>query len=151
MLIRNKIPYERIKRKSDTVNPTVAITVKTKKHEKIAIVGHYRQWKIPGENSPFTTEGIKRQVKRFEVFEDSLNQISSEAQQLMLIGDFNVDQYPANNPLYRPEVKALQPIIERISVNHGIKRLNHEPMRFFVGQRLSLLDLCMANYPDNIT
>ena len=121
MLIKNKIPYERINIKPDTVNPTVVIVIKTKKHEKLALVSHYRQWKVPGEDSPFTSEGIKRQLKRFEIFEDSVNKVAKEAQQLMLIRDFNVDQFPANNPLNRPEVKALQPVLERLSVSHGIQ------------------------------
>ena len=43
MIIKNKIPYQRISIKPDITNPTVAILIKTKKHEKLALIGHYRQ------------------------------------------------------------------------------------------------------------
>ena len=151
MIIHKRIPYERIEDKNINVNPTVAVKIKTKKHENLVIVGHYRQWKLPGEDSPFTKEGIQRQVKRFKEFEESLHHFSAHAQHMLLIGDYNVDQLPENNPLSCPEVRALQPVMDRIAVSFGLKCMNNDPTRFFQGQRPSLLDLCLPNDPQSLS
>ena len=72
MLIRKKIPYERLVDKDNVENPLVAIKTKTKKHESTIIIGHHRQWRMPGEESPNNKEGIKRQKSQFESFEKLL-------------------------------------------------------------------------------
>ena len=69
MLISKKIPYERLLDEDNNNNPIVAIKTKTRKHESTVIIGHYRQWKMPGEESPNNKEGIKRQKNHLEELE----------------------------------------------------------------------------------
>ena len=65
MLIRNRINYERLDF-DESENPAIAIKLKTKKHQFSTILGHYRQWKMPGEGHANDHKGIKRQKSRLE-------------------------------------------------------------------------------------
>ena len=102
---------------------------------------------MPGEGSPFTKEGIKLQVKRLEEFKEILDHISKDASNLIVLGDVNIDQRQENSPLNRPEIRALQPILERMMLKHGLKRINKEPTHFFPQQKPSLFDLILSNEP----
>ena len=114
-------------------------------------MGHYRQWQLPGEGSPFTKEGIIKQVRRLDQFKDSVEKLSREASNLVIMGDTNIDQLPENLPLDRPEIRALQPILERMMTKHDLKRMNSKPTRFFNSQKPSLLDLILSNEPQSIS
>ena len=52
-----------------------------------------------GEESPFNKEGIKRQKLWSEQFEKTIEKFNKEADNLLLIGDYNVDQLPENLPI----------------------------------------------------
>ena len=58
LLIRNGINYERIV-VNDKTNPIVAVRFKSKKHETTILLGHYRQWRMPGEGPANDSKGIK--------------------------------------------------------------------------------------------
>ena len=67
MIISKKIPYERVHDTHDNENPVVYIKVKYNKYEKMIIIGHYRQWRKPGDVSLSNKDGIKKQVLRFNI------------------------------------------------------------------------------------
>ena len=69
---------------------------------------------------------------------------------MLIIGDINLDQRVENDPLSRPEIRALQPIFDKICISKGLKRLNKEPTRHSTNAKSSLLDLVLATDPQNI-
>ena len=116
MIIKNKIPYERVPMEDEVINPAIAIKVTSKTHESTTIVGHYRQWKLPGELPLSSKDNIKAQKERFVKFSDNLDKIRDKTDNLIVIGDINIDQRVENDPLSRPELKALQPILDNIMI-----------------------------------
>ena len=150
LLIRNGINYERIV-VNDKTNPIVAVRFKSKKHETTILLGHYRQWRMPGEGPANDSKGIKIQKERFEEFAKTVENVKEMADNLMIVGDINVDQNLDNEPWLRPEVRALQPTLDKIMTSNGLKRLNSEPTRHMQNQRSSLLDLILYNDPQSIS
>ena len=69
----------------------------------------------------------------------------------MVIGDLNVDQWQDNEPLMRPEIKALQPVFDSIVITNGLKRMNNKPTRFSSFQKPSLLDVILSSDPQSIS
>ena len=149
MIIKNTVQYERLD-VDDDENPIVAISIKTKKHQKAVIVGHYRQWRMPGEGPPNDKDGIKRQKIRLEKFSKTIDHLQALGSHLILLGDYNIDQWAENEPWLRPEIRALQPILDRIISNNGLTRMNKIPTRHAAHNNSSLLDLILANDPTNI-
>ena len=111
MLIKSKLPYERVPIDDDSTNPAIVINIKTKPRESTLIIGHYRQWRIPGKPKTNSSKNIKQQK-----FEDSVGKMKNVADQMLLNGHLNVDQRVENDSLKRPEVKALQPVLDRIVI-----------------------------------
>ena len=75
----------------------------------------------------------------------SIESIKDKADHMVIIGDLNIDQWAENQPWLRPELRALQPILDRIIVNNGLKRMNHSPTRHCLNQRSSLIDLILSS------
>ena len=57
----------------------------------MAIVGYFRQWRIPGENIPVGNEGIKLQKGRFEKMQEIIANIAKDVDHILLIGEWNID------------------------------------------------------------
>ena len=55
------------------------------------------------------------------------------------------------NPLRRPELRALTPILEEFAMSRNIAQLNHKPTRHQSGCNSSLLDLFLTNIPERAT
>ena len=105
---------------------------------------------MPGELKPFDNDGIKRQKSRFQKIADIVDKIRSTSDNMLLIGDYNIDQWKDNEPWLWPELRALQPILDYIMVNNGLKIMNHKTTRHCVSQRSSLLDLILSSDPESI-
>ena len=71
------------------------------------------------------------------------------ADHMIVIGDINLDQRVENDPLLRPEVRALQPIYDKICCSNGLKRLKNAPTRHAANSKSSLLDLVLSTDPQN--
>ena len=106
---------------------------------------------MPGELKPFDNDGIKRQKNRFQKIADIVDKIRSKSDNMLLIGDYNIDQWKDNEPWLWPELRALQPILDHIMVNNGLKIMNHKTARHCVNQRSSLLDLILSSDPESIS
>ena len=61
----------------------------------------------------------------------------------MVLGDINIDQNQDNQPWLRPDLKALQPILDRLVVSQ-------DNTRFSIHQNPSLLDLFLSSDPTKI-
>ena len=87
---------------------------------------------------------------RFEEFVDTVENIASESDQIMVLGHINIDQNQDNQPWLRPDLKALQPILDRLVVSQGLKQMNKDNTQFSIHQNPSLLDLFLSSDPTKI-
>merc|ERR1711954_322276 len=94
--------------------------------------------------------GIKLQKSRLVKFANTINHLQTQASHLVLIGDYNIDQWAENEPWLRPELRALQPILDRIMTNNSLTRINKLPTRHAPHCTSSLLDLILASDPTAI-
>merc|ERR1711954_191890 len=65
-------------------------------------------------------------------------------------GDINIDRHLPNNPLVRPELKALTPVLEDFMATCNLTQTNWEPTRHQAGQNSLLLDLYLTNIPERV-
>merc|ERR1711954_226937 len=112
MMISKKIKFRRVPEMEDTENPTIVVKIKEKLGKHLIIIGMYRQWKAPGEGGSNTAPGIARQVRRLKLAIETLKSNKIKDYDILLGGDINIDRHLPNNPLSRPELKALTPILE---------------------------------------
>ena len=70
---------------------------------------------------------------------------------ILLGGDLNIDRHLPNNPLSRPELKALTPILEDFFATNNLSQLNWKPTRHQAGCNSSLLDIFASNIPERIS
>ena len=120
-------------------------------HQYTTIIGHYRQWKMPGEGPSNDEDRTKHQKQCFESFAYELDKIRNKSDNLLFIGDLNLDQLTDNEHSLRPELCALQPIFDQITISQGIKRLNNTPTCHFPNHKSSLLDLILSSDPQAVS
>ena len=150
MFVKNELDYKIIK-VDDNENQFVAIKQKTKKHEYTLIVVHFCQWRMPGKNKPNDNHGIKRQKARFNKFADTIDKLRNGSDNLLLIGDYNNDLWQENELWLWTELKALQPILDRIMLPNGLKCVNHKPTHHSANKRSSLIDLVLTTDPEALS
>ena len=80
------------------------------------------------------------QKERFKCLEQIINSIHID-QPLLIMGDLNLDQNPANNLHARPDIKDTLPLYDDMDANRNLCLMNSKPTRFMAGNRPSLLDL----------
>ena len=85
-----------------------------------------------------------------EEFKDTVAEVLKGSDHLLIIGDLNIDNWDPNLPLSRPDIKALQPVYEKMLTKHGLERLDKEPTRHAPNNNSSLLDLVLSSDPANI-
>merc|ERR1711954_5458 len=66
-------------------------------------------------------------------------------------GDINIDRHLPNNPLVRPELKALTPVLEDFMTTCNLTQLNWLPTQHQAGCNSSLLDIFLSNIPERIS
>ena len=98
-----------------------------------------------GEDEPLSPEGIKRQVRRFRKFKEAVDKAKDEGHEISVIGDLNIDQWQENDPMSRPELRALQPVLDDLILTNSLTLMNTEPTRHMRGQKSSLLDLVLVS------
>ena len=62
----------------------------------------------------------------------------------------NIDRHLPNDPLSRPDMRALTPILEDYMVDSSMVQVNHKPTRHQQGCRSSLLDLFITYEPERL-
>merc|ERR1712081_132374 len=110
----------------------------------------YRQWKAPGENPANSAEGIARQVRRLNEMIENWSKISNLGYEIMIAGDLNIDRHWPNDPLSRPELRALNPLLENLMVAENLTQMNFKPTQHQAGVNSILLDLFLTNIPERI-
>ena len=85
-----------------------------------------------------------------EEFKDTVAEVLKGSDHLLIIGDLNIDNWDPNLPLSRPDIKALQPVYEKMLTKHGLERLDKEPTRHAPNNNSSLLDLVLSSDITNI-
>merc|ERR1711954_503279 len=111
----------------DDENPTIVINIKERMGENLIVIGMYRQWKAPREGGSNTDPGIARQVQRLKLAFEKLEENKIKDFDILLGGDINIDRHLPNNPLARPELKALSPVLEDFMTTCNLTQLNWLP------------------------
>ena len=150
IMVHQDVPFERAEEYEDQVNPMASIRIRESRNKAIIITGIYRQWKAPAETDSNTAEGIARQVQRLELAVQSLSRVVSDGNIHLVAGDINIDRHLPNDPLLRPDLRALTPVLEDYLIDSSMLQINHKPTRHQLGSRSSLLDLFLTNVPDRI-
>ena len=150
IMVHHDVPFERAEEYEDQVNPMASIRIRESRNKAIIITGIYRQWKAPAETDSNTAEGIARQVQRLELAIQSLSRVVSDGNIHLVAGDINIDRHLPNDPLSRPDLRALTPVLEDYLIDSSMVQINHKPTRHQLGSRSSLLDLFLTNVPDRI-
>ena len=70
---------------------------------------------------------------------------------MLVGGDYNIDRYPPNDPMSRPEIRALNPLLEDLMLSADLQQINFKPTRHQMGNKSSLLDLFLTNIPQRIS
>ena len=108
-------------------------------------MGIYRQWKAAGENNANDTEGICQQVKRLKSLCENIRKVCDTSKKFILGGDLNMDKCTANDPLSRPELRALCPIWDKCILENNLTQINFKNTWHMPGKRSSLLDLYLSS------
>merc|ERR1711954_627910 len=144
-------PFERADEYEDQVNPMASIRIKESRNKSIIVTGIYRQWKAPSETDSNTAEGIARQVQRLELAVEGLSRVVKDGNVHLVAGDLNIDRHLPNDPLSRPDMRALTPVLEDYLMDASMVQVNWKPTRHQQGCRSSLLDLFLTNIPERVT
>merc|ERR1711954_349526 len=98
-----------------------------------------------------TAPGIARQVRRLKMAFEKLDSNGIKDYDVLLGRDLNIDRHLPNNPLSRPELKALTPVLEDFMATCNLSQLNWKPTRHQAGCNSSLLDIFISNIPERIS
>merc|ERR1711954_519737 len=150
IMVHQDVPFERADEYEDQVNPMASIRIKESRNKSIIVTGIYLQWKAPAETDSNTAEGIARQVQRLELAIQSLSRVVSDGNIHLVAGDINIDRHLPNDPLSRPDLRALTPILDDYLIDSSMVQINHKPTCHQLGSRSSLLDLFLTNVPDRV-
>ena len=124
-------------------NSTIAIRTLETEKRWLYIVGTYRQWQAPGEGP--ANSDIARQISRFNKICSILDNICRSGFSVVWCGDKNIDRNFTNDPLKRPKIKALMPILEDCLDRNNLKQINFKPTWHMPGKPSSLLDIFFSN------
>ena len=89
-------------------------------------------------------------MRRLEIAVERLSRVVEDGNVHLVAGDMNIDRHQPNDPLSRPDLRALTPVLEDYLMDSSMVQLNHKPTRHQLGSRSSLLDLILTNVPDRV-
>ena len=75
----------------------------------------------------------------------------AESNNCIIGGDINIEKNLHNDPLSRPEMKALCPIWDKCMIDNGFIQMNFKDTWHMPGKRSSLLDLYYCTTPDKVS
>ena len=149
VLIKSDITYERLKRYETDDNAMIVLKIKVAARRYMKAICLYRQWQILHKDEPNSGLPIK-QLERLNPVMDLLRQFSSNNDELLLIGDINIDLWPPNDPSNRKDIKQIYNEYRSVMNELGICQLNFKPTRFRNHCSPSLLDHMFANHPQHV-
>ena len=148
VMIHSNITYQRLANYEDSVNPAICLKIRDGRNKWFALYGLYRPWKASGDSED--SEGIRKQVSRLNSMCNQINLICKDFKKVLIGGDLNIDHCLENNPLSRPELKALYPIWEQCIIDNDLCQMNRKNTWHRPGKRSSLLDIFFSNCPNLI-
>merc|ERR1711954_110786 len=78
---------------------------------------------------------------------ECITKICKEFRKVVLGGDLNIDHCQDNDPLSRPELRALFPLWEQCLLENDLCQINKKNTWHRAGKRSSLLDLFFGSVP----
>ena len=148
LLVKKEVIYERMGALENDVNSAIVIRVSLSKRKFIYIIGVYRQWKSVGSSNPFSSESNHDQLVRMNHLMNLIQKVINEGFPVLIGGDFNIDRHLPNDPINRPDLKDLYPLLDDLITNNALTQLNTKPTR--IGHKSSLLVLLITNCPNKV-
>ena len=149
VMVKSDITYERLYGFENDINSMMTLKIKNSNKKYIYLVCVYRQWKLLHIDDPSSNLPAK-QLARLELILETINKIIKDGKETLLIGDLNIDLWPANNPGQRKDIKALFELYQSVINQLGLCQLNYKPTRFQSNANPSLLDHMFASHPQMI-
>ena len=140
LMIKKGIKYQRMK---ELENPMVSmcwIKVKTSKNKGFLLAGVYREWKSPNDQILNTTRSIDDQMARLKRIMESIDTARTKYDEIVYMGDINIDVNADNDPLADPDNRRLYEIQEEHDMANDMVRVNNLPTHHFPGRGSMLID-----------
>ena len=84
----------------------------------------YRQWQLPIEIRSARTQGIDGQVERIKIFQKQVKEARKISQNMMILGDTNIDMLEENDQEDKSHIARTMPIYREILEENGMSIQN---------------------------
>ena len=99
MFIKKGLKYYRKDKYEDETVSMIWVKLCTSRRKYLMIGGIYREWKSPNINIPDSSKDLHDQKKRLSKIMEKVKQVANENDNIMYLGDMNVDMLESNDPL----------------------------------------------------
>ena len=122
--------------------------IKISKGQNVNILCCYRQCNLLDNLKTSTSHTLPEQISGLNNIIEVIKDLRASDQQLLLIGDLNIDLLEVNDPLSRYNIRKLTRIYKSVIDDTGLCQLNFKPTRFRARSNPSLLDHYFASHPN---
>ena len=133
ILICKGIKYER---RIDLEAPNVSLCtvfIKTGRRTGFAVIGIYREWQQPQGVTGLTTRSTFDQCEHLKIIMEKVDEISTKSNEVIQMGDINIDLYEPNDPMSHFENAALNCIYQEHNDCNYLHQMNFEPTHHWPG------------------
>ena len=123
ILIKKELSFERVKEFEAYVNFSIVIEIIQSSRKHTFLIGSYRQWKGIG-SFQFQSESITDQVFRMKCLFETFQKVINLGAPVFIGGDLNIDRHLPNDPLARPDLKELYPLLDDFMTINNITQIN---------------------------
>ena len=78
--------------------------------QNIVLAAWYRQWQLPMDIRHLKTDGVEGQVERFREFQSQVRRAKKFSNNVMILGDINIDMLETNDQSDRGNIARTMPI-----------------------------------------
>ena len=142
--IKKGITYERMSKYDNDVNAMIVLKVKTASSKYVFLVCVYRQWRLINETS-YNSNHIDKQVERLHKILGVISDLRQLNNEVICMGDLNIDLWPPNDPGQRPDIKKLSAEYLSVMNQQGMCQVNFKPTRIRLNSNPSLIDHYFAS------
>ena len=118
--------------------------------QTIILSAWYRQWQLPIEIRNARTLGVDGQVERIKIFQKQVKEARKISQNVMILGDINIDMLEENDQEDKSHIARTMPIYREILEENGMSILNKKPTWYKKKQK-ALLDHISTNRPTHVS
>ena len=145
VVVKKGITYERITKYENQENAKIILKVKTASKKYVFLVCVYRQWRLINETN-YNSNHIFKQVERLNNIMGVISSLRQSNNEVICMGDLNIDLWPPNDPSQRPDLKKLSAEYLSVMNQEGMCQVNFKPTRVRLNTNPSLIDHFFASH-----